>query len=430
MKQLKVILIGAGDRGTTYTDHMMDMPEKFKVVAIADPVKSRRDDIQKKHNIPDEMCFPDWPELLDMPKIADVAVIATMDRQHFAPAAKAISKKYHLLLEKPVCPTPEECLKLEALAKENGVQVVVCHVLRYTPFFNKLYDIIESGAIGEVVSVNHEEDVEIIHQSHSFVRGNWGNEERSSCMLLQKSCHDMDILQWLLGKKCTRVQSFGGIYYFNEAHAPEGAPERCIDGCPVGETCKFNSVKLYLEDNHDAVSQWLRSTCTKEANPTDEIVEKTLRTTEYGKCVFHCDNTVVDHQTANLEFEGGVTATFTMNAFNKGGRFFHIFGTQGEIHAEMSKEEKPILVYDFDTKETTEHIVTGKEGITNGHGGGDVGILEALYNAACGEEVGRSLSDISVSVASHMIVFAAEKARKEGIVVDFNQYVEDMKKSL
>ena len=155
-----------------------------------------------------------------------------------------------------------------------------------------------------------------------------------------------------------------------------------------------------------------------------------MRTTEYGKCVFHCDNTVVDHQTVNLEFEGGVTATFTMNAFNEGKRVFHIFGTKGEIRAEIGRTEKPILVYNFDTKETTEYVASGKEGITNGHGGGDVGILDALYHAACGEEVGRSLSDISVSVASHMIVFAAEKARKEGIVVDFNQYVEDMKKSL
>lgn len=430
MKQLKVILIGAGNRGTAYTDTMLELSEQFKVVAVAEPIKSRREDIQKKHNIPDDLCFENWKDILDKPKMADIAIVSTMDKEHFAPAAKAISLKYNLLLEKPVCPNPEECLKLEALAKQNGVAVVVCHVLRYTSFFNKLREIIDSGKIGEVVSVNHEECVGNIHQSHSFVRGNWGNEERSSCMLLQKSCHDMDILQWLLNKKCTRVSSFGGIFYFNKAHAPEGSPERCMDGCPVGETCPYNAVKLYMINNHDDQSEWFRTTCAREADPTDEMVEKALRTTQYGKCVFKCDNTVVDHQTVNLEFEGGITATFTMNAFNKGGRFFHIMGTKGEIHAELADNDKPITVYNFETEKTTEYPATGKDGITGGHGGGDVGIMSALYHSVCGDYKGKSLSDISTSVANHLIVFAAEKARKEGIVVDFNEYINDMKKEL
>lgn len=430
MKQLKVIVIGAGNRGTAYTDNMRDLPEWFQVVGVAEPIDSRRQDIQRKHNLPDDACFRDWREILALPKMADIAIVSTMDRDHYAPAAKAMDLKYNLLLEKPVCPTAEECLKLEALAKKNGVAVVVCHVLRYTSFFNKIYDLIRDGAVGDVVSVNHEECVGIVHQSHSFVRGNWGNEERSSCMLLQKSCHDMDILQWLLGKKCTKVQSFGGIYYFNKAHAPKGAPERCLEGCPVGDSCPFNTDKLYQVDNHDDQSEWFRTTCAREANPTDEMVEKALRTTQYGKCVFKCDNDVVDHQTVNLEFEGGTTATFTMNAFNKGGRSFHIMGTKGEIHADLSGEDKPILVYDFETKKTTEHRSTGKDGITGGHGGGDVGILSALYHAACGDYVGQSLSDISVSVANHLIVFAAEKSRKEGVVVDFKDYVDGVRKNI
>lgn len=430
MRRLKVILIGAGNRGTAYTDTMKDLPEWFQVVAVAEPIESRRKDIQEKHNIPDSLCFSDWRELLEIPKMADIAIVSTMDKDHFAPAAKAISLKYHLLLEKPVCPTAEECLKLEALAKENGVVVVVCHVLRYTSFFNKLRELIQSGSIGEVVSVNHEECVGNVHQSHSFVRGNWGNEERSSCMLLQKSCHDMDILQWLLNKKCTRIQSFGGIYYFKKENAPEGSPDYCIQGCPVGETCPYNAVKLYMVDNHDAQSEWFRTTCAREANPTDEMVKRAISTTQYGKCVFKCDNTVVDHQTVNLEFEGGTTATFTMNAFNRGGRFLHIMGTKGEIHAELTSSNKPIQVYSFETGKTTEYVATGKDGITGGHGGGDVGIMSALYHAACGDYVGGALSDISVSVANHMIVFAAEKSRKEGIVIDFQEYIQELKEEL
>lgn len=430
MKQLKVILIGAGNRGTTYTDMMRELPEWFQVVAVAEPIQSRRENIQKKHGIPDELCFTDWKDLLAMPKMADIAIVSTMDRDHYAPAAKAISLKYHLLLEKPVCPTPEECLKLEAQAKENGVAVVVCHVLRYTPFFNTLRDILDSGEIGDVVSVNHEECVGNVHQSHSFVRGNWGNEERSSCMLLQKCCHDLDILQWMLRKRCTRVSSFGGIYYFNEAHAPAGTPERCIDGCPQADTCPYNAVKLYLDDKDGPRSEWFRTTCAREADPTDEMIEKSLRTTQYGKCVFKCDNTVVDHQTVNMEFDGGVTVTFSMNAFNKGGRSFHIMGTKGEIFADLTEEHKPIKVYIFETEETKEYSATGKDGITGGHAGGDLGIMSALYHSVCGDYQGREISSIEASVASHMIVFAAEKARNEGIVVDFEKYVADMKKEL
>ena len=430
MKRLKVVLIGAGNRGKAYTDNMKDLPDWFEVVAVAEPIESRRKEIQEIHNIPDDLCFPDWRELLEKPKMGEIAIVSTMDKDHFEPAVAAINLGYNLLLEKPACPTPEECLKLEAAANKKGVVVVVCHVLRYTSFFNKLKEIIQSGEIGEVVTVNHEECVGAVHQSHSFVRGNWGNEARSSCMLLQKSCHDMDILQWLLDKKLTRVSSFGGLYYFNEAHAPEGAPERCLEGCPVGDTCPYNTDKLYMVDNHDAMSEWFRTTCAREADPTDEMVEKALRTTQYGKCVFKCDNDVVDHQTVNLEFEGGTTATFTMCAFNKGKRMFHIMGTKGEITADLSGEDLPIKIYNIATDETREVSASGKDGIVGGHGGGDMGIMSALYHSVCGDYTGQSLSDISTSVANHMIVFAAEKARKEGVVLDFNQYIADMKKSL
>ena len=198
-KLLKVIVIGAGNGGRAYTDIMKEMPEKYKVVAVAEPIESRRLDIQKKHQIPDELCFQDWKELLKLGKIADVAIVSTMDKLHYEPAMEAISLKYDLLLEKPVSPDPKECLEIARHAKECGVKVVVCHVLRYSPLFMKIKDLLNQGALGDIISINHEECVGNVHQSHSFVRGNWGNSERSSCMLLQKSCHDLDILQWLIG---------------------------------------------------------------------------------------------------------------------------------------------------------------------------------------------------------------------------------------
>lgn len=422
MNTIKVILIGAGNRGTTYTDIMARTDGKFQVVAVAEPIESRRNYIRDKHNIPEDMCFEDWKPLLKLGKIADIALIATMDRDHYEPAMAAIDLKYDLLLEKPASPEPEECFNIAKAAEENGVKVVVCHVLRYTPIFNILKDIIDSGKIGKVMSINHEECVGNIHQSHSFVRGNWGNEERSSCMLLQKSCHDMDILQWLIGKKCKKVQSFGMTSFFKEDNAPAGSPEYCIEGCPEADTCPYNAVKLYLDDKEN---DWFRTTCTREANPTDEMVEKALRTKQYGKCVFKCDNNVVDHQTVNLLFEDDITITFSMNAFNLGGRFLHIMGTKGEIHA-ATDGEAPIELFDLETRETTTIPVNAADGITGGHGGGDDGIIATLYEYFNGTYTGKSISTIRESCNNHLIVFAAEHSRKNNIVVDFEEYVNNL----
>ncbi len=423
MKKLKVILIGAGNRGGTYTDVMAAMPEQFEVVAVAEPRDSRRERIQEIHKLPDDMCFTDYKPLLALGKIADIALIATMDRDHFEPAMMAIDLGYDLLLEKPITPTPEECIALTENAEKHGVKVVICTVLRYTPLFIKLKEIIDSGRIGKVMSINHEECVEFVHQSHSFVRGNWGNSERSSVMLLQKSCHDIDILQWLLGKKCKKVQSFGALTYFTEENAPEGAPERCIEGCPVGDTCIYNSVKLYLEND----SNWFRSAATKLVKSTDEDVKKSLMESNYGKCVFHCDNDVVDHQTVNMLFEDDITVTFTMNAFNTGGRYINIYGTKGEIRAAL-KGDTPIRVYDIVSKETEEIPSSGTDGIVGGHGGGDSGIIVTLYKYMTGDYTGNSVPTIQESCYNHLVTFAADHARKAGTVVDVEEYINGLKK--
>ncbi len=423
MQKLRVILIGAGNRGECYTDIMKEMGDQFQVVAVAEPIESRRENIRKKHQIPGDMCFEDWKPLLALGKIADAALICTMDRQHYDPAMKAISLKYDILLEKPVSPEPRECLELSNHAKRMGVKVVVCHVLRYTPFFITLKNVIDDGRLGEIISINHEECVGNVHQSHSFVRGNWGNSGRASCMLLQKSCHDLDILQWLIGNRCKKVQSFGSLRYFKLENAPKGAPNYCIEGCPGDDICPYNAVKIYLDDKKN---EWFRTTCTREADPTDEMVENALRTTQYGKCVYKCDNDVVDHQTVNMLFEEDVTVTFTMCAFNRGGRFIHIMGTRGELRAAMDASS-PITVFDFETRKTEEIPMVSLDGISGGHGGGDEGIVSSFYEYLTGTYEGKSISDIEISVENHLIVFAAEKAREGMMVVDMDEYVREIK---
>ena len=419
MKKLTAVIIGAGGRGQSISGHMKKLPEQYQVVAVAEPKDSRRNTVKERFDLPDDRCFTDWRQLLALGKIADVAVITTMDKDHFEPAMEAISLHYDILLEKPVSPDPVECEKMARAAEKEGVKILVCHVLRYTPFYGTLKKLISDGIIGDVISITHEENVGNTHQSHSFVRGNWGNEGRSSFMLLQKSCHDIDILQWLIGKKCKKVQSFGKLTYFTRKNAPEGSPERCMDGCPHGESCPYNTEKLYIQSGHG----WFRDAAAKKVAPTDEEVLEALRTTQYGKCVYKCDNDVVDHQTVNMLFEDDITVTFTMCAFNKGGRYTHIMGTKGEMWAALNGEEKPIRVYNFETREETEYSYTGKEGLVDGHAGGDLGIVVALYEHLNGTYEGNALSDIRTSVDNHHIVFAAEQSRKTGTIVKMDEYI-------
>ena len=423
MDKIKIIVVGAGGRGKDYTDIMARFPEKFQVVGVAEPIESRREYMRTKHNIPDENCFDTWEKILEKPKFADAAIISTMDRMHFAPAMEAIRKGYNLLLEKPAAPTAEECLAIESEAKKYGVRILVCHVLRYSPFYVTLKSLIDKGEIGRVMSIQHAEGVGNVHQSHSFVRGNWGNAEKSSPMLLQKSCHDMDILQWLVGKECKRVSSFGSLTYFIKENAPEGSPDYCIEGCPMAAECPYNSVKLYYDDKDN---DWFRNAATGIVSPTDDEVAHALRTTQYGKCVFKCDNNVVDHQVVNLEFEDGTVVDFNMSAFNKGGRYIRVMGTKGEI---LNRNTDGILeLYKFeDGSKTLIDIKTYGDTIVSGHGGGDEGIVHALYDYLTTGVITEQLSEIGISVKNHMIAFASEESRHTGKVVNVKEYIENIR---
>ncbi len=426
MKKLKAIVIGAGSRGMCYANKMANYRDKFEVVAVAEPMGYKRKHLQEMYGIPNEMCFESWEGLLALGKIADFAVIATLDRQHHAPAMKAISLKYDLLLEKPIAPTESECVEIANAAKENGVKVVVCHVLRYAPMFTAIKDILDKGEIGDIISVNHEECVGNVHQSHSFVRGNWGNSDRTSTMLLQKSCHDLDILQWLIGKRCLKIQSFGTLTHFTEKNAPEGAPERCTDGCPHEAACPYSTYKLYLNsDDNDWFRPAMAHSIERENYlPTNDDVMKALQTTQYGKCVYRCDNNVVDHQVVNMLFEDDITVTFTMNAFNKGGRFIHIMGTKGELRAAM-KGDSPIDVTNFSTGETHTVDSNARDGILGGHGGGDDRIMLAAYDYFTEGKGAEDITEAWVSCRNHMLVFAAERSRLTGTVVDVEEFMKE-----
>jgi len=417
MKKVRAIMIGTGNRGSNYATRAKENCPDFEMVAIADPNPVRRDYVQQLYNLPDSACYNDYREILEKEKMADMAIIATQDKMHFEPAMMAIEKGYHLLLEKPVAPTPEECVRIAEAANRKGVHVVVCHVLRFSPFFMLIKKLIDEGRIGDVMHVVHTERVGNAHMSHSFVRGNWRNSKTSSPMILAKSCHDMDILNWLIGKRCTRVQSFGSLSYFTRENMPEGAPEYCVQGCPAAENCPYDARRIYLKD------RMFIEHATNRKNPTDEDILRAITETNYGKCVFQSDNDVVDHQTVNLEYEGGATVSFSMCAFNTGGRSLRIMGTKGEIIGNMSDEY--VTLFDFKTRETERVMISGAvldETINGGHGGGDSGIVRSFVQLVAGVYEGKSITDIDTSIESHLIAFAAEESRLNGTVIDVKEF--------
>ncbi|MBR6510342.1 MAG: Gfo/Idh/MocA family oxidoreductase [Clostridia bacterium] len=425
MKQFSAILIGAGLRGTIYTNEMLKIKDKFKVIGVAEPIEPRRNYIKEHHQISDDMCFNSWEDILAKPKMADIAIISTMDEMHYEPAMKAIELGYDILIEKPIAPTAKECADIARAAEEKGVKILVCHVLRYTQFFNKVKELIMEDKIGKIMSAIHVEAVGNVHQSHSYVRGNWHSEKETAPMLLAKCCHDLDILQWLLDEPCDKIQSFGKLTYFTSENAPEGAPERCMDNCPVEDTCPYSVKKLYLYSKDNA---WFRPACArgiaKGPIPTDEEILKALETTDFGLCVFRANNDVVDHQTVNMQFKSGANATLSMNAFNEGGRYIRLFGTKGELCAYF--DEKMIKLYTFEDKKTVEISTAGIDGsILSGHGGGDAGLISELYDYFSGNYNGYRAADIQISVKNHLLGFAAEKSRREDTVESIDKYFND-----
>lgn len=422
MRKIRVIIIGAGGRGVRYANEMLKMQDKYEIVGMADPSVVRQRRFQEKYGVLPEKCFASWKDILSQPKMADVAVIATMDNMHYHPALRAIELGYDLLLEKPVAQTAQECVDIANAAKKKGVNVLVCHVLRYSPFYGKVKELVLAGTIGEVISIEQVEGIGNMHFAHNYVRGNWHCEAETTPMLLAKSCHDLDIIQWMLDKSCKYVSSFGSLRHFTAENAPQGAPDRCVDGgCPVEDSCPYNCIRHYYDDKTNTRRKAVSRGFVKDFVPTDEEVMNALRCNDYGLCVYHANNDVLDHQIVSMEFEDGVTATLTVNAFNKGGRYIRIYGTKGEIFAHMADTE--IHVYTFEDKASrTVPVPKTTESIDGGHGGGDRGIVEEMYEYLSGTYEGFRAADITTSVSNHLIGFAAEEARHRRTVVNVDEF--------
>lgn len=422
MRRITCAIAGLGNRGNDiYGHYQFVKPEEMQVVAVADPIKEKRDSAKKLYGLQDEQCFETAEQMLEQPKLADAIVIATQDRQHVEQAIKALSLGYHVLCEKPVSPSAEECRRLQQAAHQYNRIVAVGHVLRYTPFYSKVKELIDAGKIGEVVSIQAMEYVTYWHQAHSYVRGNWRNSIETSPMILAKSCHDCDIFAWLIGKKCKRVSSFGSLSHFKSDQAPEGSTLRCLDGCKAKENCPYDAEKIYITNKRTGIRDILKTgrtgddawpVCVLSPNDlSEDAVYHALKTGPYGRCVYHCDNDVVDHQVVNMEFEGGITVDFQMCAFTgHGGRTIHVCGTRGDIYGNLKDNQ---VTLDEFGKEP--EIFDVAEGDMSGHAGGDNRLIhDFLMAVEKGADDDALRTGIDVSIQSHLIALAAEQSRLFG----------------
>lgn len=402
---LKAIILGAGYRGRAYAEYATAHPDQLEIVGVADPVQAEV--------IPAKKYWKDWKECLAERPEADIVMVTMPDALHHDPAIMALNAGYHLLLEKPISPTEQECREVIDCALKNKRLVIVGHVLRYTAYYAHIKALIDSGELGEVVSIAHQESAGFWKVAHSYVRGNWANSKKSSPIILAKCSHDLDLfVWWLSGKKCKKVSSFGSIKLFRKEMMPAGAASRCVD-CPpsVEKRCVWSARNMYVK--HDELKYLF-------ADHSDAAMEKLIEETEYGKCVYQSDNDVPDHQTVTMEFEGGATVSHVMTGFTaKNIRTTRIALTRGEIVGDG--ENLDICRFDGNSVETGVPVNFRLPNKSR-HGGGDFNLVSEMIRILRRNDPEEIRETTSEALQSHLICFAAERSRLAGgKIIEINQ---------
>ncbi|CAM3799502.1 Gfo/Idh/MocA family oxidoreductase [Pontibacter korlensis] len=418
-KPVTAITLGAGSRGTVYGNFAAKFPDQLKIVGVAEPNPYRNSKYSEKHQIPKKHRFDTWEQVFKRPKFADAIIISTPDALHYTPCMKALEMGYDVLLEKPIAPTEQECRDILEMTKKTGRIVAVCHVLRYAPYFVKMKELISQGAIGEVVSVQHFEPIEHLHMAHSYVRGNWHNSKETTPIILAKSCHDLDIIKWVINKPSQRIAAMGDLKWFRKENAPEGSTARCTDGCKVERECPYSAVRHYHDDRKRLYVMDLPEDKSKHS----EVIMDRLKTTNYGRCVYRMENDQPDHYVTTIQFADNVTASFSMEAFTSyHGRRTRIMGSMGDMVGDMDE----LVVTDFRTKKELK-LVPKAEDVENyknsGHGGGDWLLMRDFVQAVAQQDPSLLTSTIDESIESHIMGFMAEESRKQNKIMPIRMTV-------
>lgn len=405
-----IAVIGAGNRGQAYGQYATQHPAEAKIVAVAEPDETRRSNYAEAHQIPDQHQFESWETLLSKPRLADGLIISTLDDMHVEPAIQAMEKGYTILLEKPIAHTWEGTVKIANKARVEKSRVLVAHVLRYTRFYRRLKELLSSNVIGTPRLVDHVENIGFFHFAHSYVRGNWRNTQVAAPIILAKTCHDLDLLYWLFGRKCLSVTSSASLGHFSEQFKPEGAGERCIQ-CTIESGCPYSARKIYITDTNG----WPVSVITDDLSFEGRY--QALKEGPYGRCVYNCDNNVPDVQTVSMKLEDNMEVNFALTAFSSEiNRTTRIYGTHGEIRADF--EHGRIEIFRFgDCKEVIDIPLD-----TGGHGGGDLSLMHDFVGMLQGKRTYEEMTYLEDSLESHIMAYAAEQARAEKRVVDLESW--------
>ena len=414
-KPITAIVLGAGHRAMVYADYSLKHPDELKIVGVADPDEYRRKMVMEKFGFPEENCFVDAEALSKVPKFADAVINGTMDEQHVETSIPLLKMGYDMLLEKPFCVNKAEMKELLDVVNEHKNKVMICHVLRYSPFYLKFKEKIQSGELGDIINIQTIENVSYHHIATSFVRGKWGNSEKChTSMLLAKCCHDMDIMMWLMSPlKPITVSSVGARMQYRSENAPKNSGTYCLDDCPLVDTCQYSAKKLYLEH----LGSWefyVWKDLESVENPTMEQRIEVLRRSDYGRCVYKCDNDVVDHQSVLINFSNGATGTHNMI----GGaaaplRVLKVTGTKGELYGEFESNVIKFTRIDPDNENMyIEERLDIEDFDLDGHGGGDDNLTADFIKFVAGEKVSVSCTSIYDSVDGHNIIFLADESRE------------------
>lgn len=433
MKKIKAALLGAGNRGCVYSDYSLSNPEEMEIVAIIEKNGLRLKEAAERYNVARELCFSDLNVFLDKKISADVVINATMDEMHYETTVKLIDAGYDILLEKPITNNKKQLLDIQKRANDKGVKIIICHVLRYAPFYREAKKIIKEGKIGKILTIEMNEHVWIAHFLDSFVRGKWNSETKcGSSFLLQKSCHDTDLMCWLNNESTPKkVASFGSRALFNKDNMPAGATEFCYN-CPHNNTCLYSAQKVHLEFDSIPFQTW-----AEMGKPIEEITKEEkaehLKRSDYGRCAYNSGGDIVDRQVLSVEFENGSTVMFTMvGGTSKAGRYLHIVGAKGEIEGHLEDNAFALRLFDrsgnnFKYNETI--IDFSKDvklnAMYSGHGGGDALLIHDLVRYLNGDDSSISITNINDSINGHCLVFAAETSRLNGKVVDFKDFLKE-----
>ncbi len=410
---MDIAVVGFGSRGAHYID-IADCAKIGKVVAVCDINENCLKLAKEKYNLPDDRLFTDVNEFFNAGKFAELCIVATQDAQHREHAIRAMEVGYNLLLEKPIATNLEDVMAIYEASVRLNKKISVCHVLRYAPFYTVIKDELSSGKYGKIVTMDLVENVGYWHQAHSFVRGHWRNKAQSSPMIIAKCCHDLDLICWFMNQKCKKVSSFGSLAYFKKENAPEGHTKRCL-GCPEQGKCAYDAEKFYITDHFDkGYAAWPIDTVM--VNPTREGLMDALKNGPYGRCVFECDNDVVDNQVVNMQFEDGATAHLTMTAFSKSmSRTIHIHCEKGDLYGSMEEQILHTNVFGYEKKDIN---IDEYYKSSYGHGGGDFYLMKNIIGEFNGMP-SKVTTDIAKSIESHKVGFAAEQSRLNGgMVID------------